>query len=588
MSVAVSAALRAGLRAHQAGELDRAIAVYDTVLERDAGNPTARHLRGFARLQLGHADKAMTDLRAAVRLAPGNAAAWTHFAVCLGASGASGRAAARRALALNPVTLEALDILANGEVESLVVRFTMLAPGDPVAWSRLAQCRAEPDPSAAARALRRVLCLTPADAASAIDLADVSRRRRDLVSARRHGDWAICLRPRDPRARAERAAAALEADDTALAFSDTAIALALAPEHAIAWSNRAEVHYRHADYPAATRCALRANAVTPTDDRITANLGAYRLAAGDLQAGWPLFRARPSRRSMRGPDLPRWRGESRARLLILAEQGLGDELIFSTLWSDLDAMVGAGELAHATVEVDRRLIPLARRALSNLEWTPRLADAWRVEDHSHWCLAGDLPERVRPALERFPGKGPGLMPAPDAVDRWRRWIAETAGGRRAIGVCWRSGSTAGHRGRHYPTVDDCAPLFALADLLFVVLQYDECQAELATVTPGQGSSVVVPPALDRRDDQDGVAALMAALDLVVSADTAVLALAGAIGAPAIGMSLHPGWVGLGQDHHPWFPGVTRTYRPPAVPWRTVIATEVAPTVAAQANGARRQ
>ncbi|MDF1791365.1 MAG: hypothetical protein P1U88_05605 [Thalassobaculaceae bacterium] len=104
---------------------------------------------------------------------------------------------------------------------------------------------------------------------------------------------------------------------------------------------------------------------------------------------------------------------------------------------------------------------------------------------------------------------------------------------------------------------------------------------------GPGSQIAFPPDLDRRDDQDGVAALMVALDLVVSADTAVLALAGAIGVPALGTTLHPGWVGLGQGAHPWFPRVDRVYRGPDTLWSEALE-QVAAKVDAALNTTSRQ
>src|SRR3546814_7611505 len=70
----------------------------------------------------------------------------------------------------------------------------------------------------------------------------------------------------------------------------------------------------------------------------------------------------------------------------------------------------------------------------------------------------------------------------------------------------------------------------------VVLQYDDCAAELAEITSRGCVRPLVPPGLDRRDDLDGMAALIVALDGVLSAETAVLALAGAVGSPSIGRS----------------------------------------------------
>lgn len=579
MSTTLATALNAALQAHRAGHLDIAVTTYGAILAIAPDHATARHLRGFALLQLGRTGEALGDLNAAVRADPANGNAWSHLAVCLDQQGCPATVAARRALLLTPTAHEALDVLVRDPDWTTAALTWLLAliPGDPAAWSRAGLARAENHRTAAHRALRRAQCLAPSDPSPRLDLADIERRGQSPETALRLASQCLVLRPHDPRAFAERAAAATELDAVADALADTGRALVLDPAHTTAWGNRGEAWYRLADYPAAVQSGTRALVSAPTDPGVRANLAAYRLATGDLAGGWPLFRNRPAHRTISGPALPRWSDERGARLLVLAEQGLGDELLFSTLWRDLDLRVAGGDLASATVEVDPRLIPLGARGLRHLTWRRRLADDQTGGPFTHWCLAGDLMEILRPEIDAFPGPGPGLTPDPETVGRWREWVSNTAAGRPAIGVCWRSGSVAGHRRRHYPALTDCASLLQRENTFFVVLQYDECSAEIAQATVGRGSEIAMPPDLDRREDQDGVAALMSALDLVVSADTAVLALAGAIGAPTVGFALHPGWVGLGQRDHPWFSRVERVYRAPDIPWAEAMGAVAART-----------
>lgn len=582
MAVTVVTALNAGLQAHRAGNLDEAIATYSAILRISPEHPTARHLRGFALLQLDRRAEALPDLQAAVRIAPADGNAWTHLAVCLNRQDEPADTAARRALLLTPAAHEAMDILVrepNGPSPALTWLLAM-RPGDPQVWARAGVSHGRSDPTVAMGCLRRAQCLDPGDAAVRLDLADLERRSGAPESARRLAAQALCLRPHDPRGHAERAAAATELDAVDAALTDTRLALVQEPGLAIAWGNRAETLYRMAAYRPAVRAGSHAAAVLPDDPEILTNLAAYRLASGDLAGGWPLFRNRPARRGSAGPDLPRWTGESGARLLVLAEQGLGDELLFSTLWGDLDLRVADGRLGAATIETDPRLIPLATRALPRLAWRRRLGSDDASAPFTHWCLAGDLMEILRPGIADFPGTGPGLSPDPSKILTWKQWLTKTANGRPTIGFCWRSGSLAGHRRRHYPDIAECAALLSRPDRLFVVLQYDDCDEELARVSFGAGSEAVVPPGLDRKHDQDGVAALMSALDIVVSADTAVLALAGAIGCRAVGFALHPGWVGLGQQGHPWFPRVQRIFRRPSESW-----TEAMEAVTAAAEAA---
>jgi tetratricopeptide (TPR) repeat protein len=579
MSIPVTTALNAGLQAHRAGNLDKAIAVYCAVLDLAPDNPKARHLRGFALLQADRAADALSDLQLAVGSSPDNGTAWTHLAICQERLGHLGAPAARRAVALNPAAPEALDLLVREQtVDTRALSWLLvLAPDDASAWNRAGLERAPYAPSLATAHFRRALCLAPTAASIALDLAEVERRTQHPETALARINRTLALRPNDPRALADRAGAEIELDAVGDALSDTRRAAVQDPASRAAWGNRAEALYRLSRYPEALKYGTRARVTAPADPDAMANLAVYRLANGDLAGGWWLFRQRRARRTTPGPALPRWSGEPEANLLVLAEQGLGDELLFSTLWQDLDRRVADGRLASATVEADERLITLGARALHNLNWKPRQGAQAGISGASHWCLAGDLLEMFRQDRESFASSAPGLVPDPDRVDQWRRWLARVAGARPTIGLCWRSGSRAGHRRRHYPTLGECDPLLALENYFFVALQYDDCAAELAEASVGQGTAIVLPPDLDRRDDQEGLAALMAALDIVVSADTAVLALAGALGVPAVAISLHRGWVGLGQEQHPWFPRMSRVYRPPGVPWRETM-TSVARTV----------
>ena len=89
----------------------------------------------------------------------------------------------------------------------------------------------------------------------------------------------------------------------------------------------------------------------------------------------------------------------------------------------------------------------------------------------------------------------------------------------------------------------------------MILQYDECSAEVAQEQDLFGTRMVFPPNLDRRDNLEEMAALIEELDLVVSADTAVIALAARMNNPCIGLVSHTTWVGLGTDGRPFLPSI---------------------------------
>lgn len=105
-----------------------------------------------------------------------------------------------------------------------------------------------------------------------------------------------------------------------------------------------------------------------------------------------------------------------------------------------------------------------------------------------------------------------------------------------IGLCWRSSLTTNARNEHYLSVRDLAPVLEVDGIRFVNLQYDECSEELEWIEQNFPRKIVNFPDLDQYNDLDGVAALMANLDLVIAPCTTVLELAGALGRPAFLLS----------------------------------------------------
>lgn len=592
----VATLLGRAIAAHQAGDVERAARMYRDVLAVEPGHAQASHLLGFALLQLGAPAEAVPLLSAALRRSPRTPEAWAHLGLALGAIGLESRAAValRRSLLLAPALLDAaIGIIkaardaGRAVPERAAARVVVVAPLRAVGWHSLGLARAVrgADTSASddgVACLRRAALIDPADRPAVADLADALRNRRDPESARRVGRWATRLSPASSPVRSTLAATLFDLDRIAEADLAARAAAVLVPGNAKAYGNRAQCLYRVGRSGDALVDGRRAAMTDPIDPQIGANLASYHLAVGDLREGWRLFRCRPARQVLaRRPELPEalWQGERGARLLVLAEQGLGDELLFATCWPDLAAHVRAGRLAAALVEVDDRLRPLAERTYPELQWFDRdrgAGLAGRAPDcpafvATHWIAAGDLPSLFRRRVRDFPQEPGYLVADAGRVEVFRNWLDEVAPGRPRFGFCWRSGLRTGDRMKHYPALAQCGPLLRLPGLRLVVLQYDDCAEEIADVLEPANAPLLVPPGLDRHDDLDGVAALIAALDGVVSAETAVLALAGALGAPSIGFGLSAGWVALGQPRSPWCPSLTSIHRGPEESWDEVMS-----------------
>jgi len=582
--------LARAVTAHRAGRIGLAATEYRNILTVDPDHDRARHLLGFALLQLGSAAEAAQMLAEALHRWPKIPDAWAHLGLALNqlARTAEAQLALRRALVLSPTLQDAASGLLeiafdqkDRSAEQLAGRLAVLAPNRPAGWHRLGLCRARRAPDThsladAERLLKRAVALSPDDLAAVTDLADLRRTLRHPEAARRIGGWALRLSPGSYAARVIIAAALVDLEKPAAASAVARTAAILSPSTSEAYGNLAQCHYGEARFDLARRAGRQACAAAPGDPRLLANLATYHLARGDLDQGWRLFRYRPARRLLsRSPGLPpaAWTGGSAATLLVLAEQGLGDELLFASCWADLAALVRQGVLGGAMVELDPRLRPLAARSLPDLEWIDRPGSRDRRYHEvpaTHWIAAGDLPMLLRRRLDDFPSTAGYLTPDPVRVDGFRQWLADEAPGQRRLGLCWRSGLKTADRSKYYPLIQDCLALLDVPGLRLVALQYDDFASEIAGVWPSDRPALLVPPDLDRRNDLDGVAALIGALDGVLAADTAVLALAGAVGAPTVSFSRRPSWVALGQPRSPWYRSVVGAHRAPDESWESLM------------------
>jgi tetratricopeptide (TPR) repeat protein len=338
-----------------------------------------------------------------------------------------------------------------------------------------------------------------------------------------------------------------------------------------ALSNLADLLTDGGDKEEALALYDRALALAPDHAQLRLNRSILHLLAGDLAAGWRDYEARlgvAGKAPASDLSLPVWDGGTLAekRLLVRAEQGVGDQLMFASCLPDLAARA-ADEGGRLVVECDPRLVSLLARSLPGCTIhaaTWHSADGKVIADYG-WLDAaggadqqiflGSLPLHMRRGLRQFSAPHAYLRPAPEERARWRTTFAEKGTG-AFIGICWRSGKTGGHRALQY------APLAAWAKLLrdlpgtAVSVQYDATSAEIAELERLSGRTLLVPGKLDQKNELDRCCAMLSALDGVVSAPTAVSWLAAGAGVPTLKMLYDTSWTALGQSFEPFAPACT--------------------------------
>ncbi|MGF1626161.1 MAG: tetratricopeptide repeat protein [Alphaproteobacteria bacterium] len=363
-------------------------------------------------------------------------------------------------------------------------------------------------------------------------------------------------------------------------------ALALRPDAAAILSNLGNALVRLLDHDGAEDAYRRALALDPDNAEFRHNHALHLLRTGRLEAGWDLFPVRLQRPGRRPPcDGPFWDGGDPAgrTVAVWSEQGIGDELMFGTCIPDL-----AAEAGHVVWECGPKLAPLLRRSLPEVTVVARPANAeaavtpaerfpWReaVGPIDAWAACGALAGVYRRTPGAFAGSG-GYLSADPALRRVAaQWLAHLP--RPRIGLCWRGGVVNATRGLVYAQPAQLAATLAGTGATPVLLQYGATGAERAACTAA-GTPLAVMPDLDLADDLEGVAALIAELDLVISCASSVAELAGALGVPVwrfgpqsdwtlLGAGLAPGYAGR---RRPWFCTMRAFTKPDADPnWTPV-------------------
>lgn len=297
----------------------------------------------------------------------------------------------------------------------------------------------------------------------------------------------------------------------------------------------------------ALACYDRALALDPGYAEGHISRGLLLLSLGRLAEGWPEFESRLSKRhfGVQGSASPRWRGESLEgrTLYCLAEQGYGDTIQFVRF-----AVALSGRAGRVVVEAPPRLVPLLR-SVSGIE-VATCDDGFGKADF-HVPLMS-LPGVMGIGLDDLPVMTRYLSNEPARTARWRERLPAAP---LRVGLAWQGNPRAEvDRGRSLPLAA-LAPLFDNSGVTFVSLQHGVGTEQVAA-TPF-ADRIVQFEGLDSDGAFLDTAAIVAGLDLVITSDTAIAHLAGALGAPTwVLLQKVPDWRWLrDREDCPWYPSM---------------------------------
>jgi tetratricopeptide (TPR) repeat protein len=298
-------------------------------------------------------------------------------------------------------------------------------------------------------------------------------------------------------------------------------------------------------------------AIEPERAEAHYNAGLVRLRLGDFENGWREYewrwRKAEGTRKRRDFAAPLWLGDQPIKgktILLLAEQGLGDTINFLR-YAPLVAALGARVIlgVQSPLKAIAATVPGVSMVLGDGEPVPQI---------DFYCPLLSLPLAFKTGLATVPANVPYLGPCEERLAKWRDRLPAT--GRLRVGVCWAGSSTHLNDRNRSISLDRFATVLSVPGLDFVSLQKEVGEPQ-AAVLREHGVTQLGQEFADFAD----TAAAVAMLDLIITVDTSVAHLAGAMGkAVGVLVPFSPDfrWL-LDRTDSPWYPTM-RLFRQPAI------------------------
>jgi tetratricopeptide (TPR) repeat protein len=522
-------------------------------LEKDESSGVAWYVLAFARERAGDFASSLQCFEKALQLLPDHAQIANDL----------GRLAMRLGM--------------REQAEKLYLHFIRANPDNPEGYNNLVSVlREQGRHDEAIEVLKATIAQYPSNAMLWNSLGTVMTELGDNDNAIIFYDEALRLQPDFPKARYNRAATRLGMGDAQGALADCDAALA---------------------------------GKVAEDDLMMMRLAraTMLMELGRIAEGWDQYEVRLHHQYDDATtfliDRPSWTpGVDLAgkHLMIFAEQGLGDEVLFANVLEDVIRDLGPeGKLSLA---VERRLVPLFQRSFPTanighhvtvtfqgrtVRFAPHVEN--EIETIDLWAPMASLMREYRRTLDAFPRRERYMQADPDRVTHWRGVLAEAGAGPK-VGLLWKSAIKAQGRDRYFSPFDAWAPVLRTPGVTFVNLQYGDCAEELERARRDFGVEIWSPPAIDLKDDLDEVAALCCATDLVLGFSNATFNIGAACGAQGWLLGAKGAWPRLGADHYPWYPQVRLFINEPGADWTRLMATiaaELAGFVQSGGTGASR-
>jgi tetratricopeptide (TPR) repeat protein len=535
--------IRQAIELHRQGRLGEAERIYAAILAAAPARSDALHFLGLANYQQGRLPEALRLMAAALKADPGSADIHSNYGLALDANKQRQEALA---------SFDKAIVLKPDHVQALSNRGLTLA-----ALGRTQE---------ALDSWRRALSADP-DHAEALH-----SRGNALFGLKRHGealadyDRFLAIRPGNPDVFNNRGSALSELGRLEEAIASYDRALALDPKVPEILINKGHVLADLHQFDAALACYGEAAALEGRRAEAEFSRSLVQLRLGQFAAGWRAYEWRWKKASWAGRSrdfaAPLWLGQQSVAgrtILLHSEQGFGDTLQFARYGPLIERLGGT-----VVLEVQ----PPLKALVAGLSGASRVLA--RGESLPHFdlhCPLMSLPLAFGTALDDIPADVPYLDVPADRVAKWRVRLGERRCPR--VGIAWAGSAVHENNGTRSLPLTRFAALLSATGVEFVSLQKDLDAADAAALPALSGVRALGEELADFAD----TAAVISQLDLVVSVDTSVVHLAGALGAPVwVLLPFSPDfrWL-LARADSSWYPTARLFRQPRPGDWDSVLA-----------------
>ena len=340
--------------------------------------------------------------------------------------------------------------------------------------------------------------------------------------------------------------------------------LEIEPRQSDAYINLAKCHQDLRETAAAKEVLEAALNFHPKKPEIHWDLSLVLLKLGQFDEGWKEYewRLESSDQTKRNMPLPAWKGEdiSNKTILVTAEQGIGDEIMFSSCFPELATLA-----RRVVIDCEERLAPLFSRSFPEYDIHPGkqsddITQTGLLSGIDVHIPAGSIPQHLRKHPHDFPAHNGYLSANPGDIEKWTARYSEL-GQNINIGISWKGGHISKMQQRS-TSIEDWLPLLKIPGINFINLQYGNTQTDIDIARDISGTTIHHWDDSDPLKNMDDFAAQISALDLVISVDNSTVHLAGALGVKTWELQpFNPDWRWLEHaEYSYWYPDV-RQFHP---------------------------